>query len=149
MPESGDEDGSRLSSGQWREKSGIESVALSGQSGMAYSLVSAPELWSALLSVSSLFDELSLRRFRSYDAVSFKAGGIPRAFFQTFPVSSWCNHLRRFSLSTPSARGIHRFWPSLSTASVVSAKQGSFSLVTLVTDWFMLVACLSSDMLTT
>src|SRR5258706_12116848 len=89
-----------LSSRQWREKSGIENVALSGQSGMAYSLVSAPELWSALLSVSSLFDELSLRRFRSYGAVSFKAG-IPRAFFQTFPVSFWCNRLRRFSLSTP------------------------------------------------
>ncbi len=58
-----------LSSRQWREKSGIENVAreksgienvaLSGQSGMAYSLVSAPELWSALLSISSLFDELS------------------------------------------------------------------------------------------
>jgi hypothetical protein len=149
MPESGGEGGSRLSSRQWREKSETESVALSGQSGMAYSLVSAPELWSALLSVSSLFDELSLRRFRSYDAVSFKAGDIPRAFSQTFPVSSWCNYLRRFSLSTPSTQGIHHFWPSLSTASVVSAKQGSFSLVTLVTDWFMLVACLFSDMPTT
>src|SRR5260370_12715666 len=103
-----------LSSRQWREKSGIENVALSGQSGMAYSLVSAPELWSALLSVSSLFDELSLRRLRSYDAVSFKAVGIPRAFFQTFPVSSWCNHLRRFSLSTPSARKYTAFGhPSL------------------------------------
>jgi hypothetical protein len=149
MPESGDEDGSRLSSRQWREKSGIESVALGGQSGMAYSLVSAPELWSAWLSVSSLFDELSLRRFRSYDAVSFKARDIPRAFFQTFPVSSWCNYLRRFSLYIPSAQGIRRFWPSLSIASVVSTKQGSFSLVTLVIDWFMPVACLPSDMLTT
>src|SRR5260370_12722466 len=101
-----------LSSRQWREKSGIENVVLSGQSGMTYSLVSAPELLSALLSVSSLFDELSLRRLRSYDAVSFKARGIPRAFSQTFPVSSWCNHLRSSSLSTPSPPPIHRFSPS-------------------------------------
>src|SRR5437588_4351038 len=90
-----------LSSQQWREKSGIENVALSGQSGMAYSLVSAPELWSALLSVSSLFDELSLRRLRSYDAVSFKAGGIPRAFFRSFLFSSCVIICGGFSFFTP------------------------------------------------
>jgi hypothetical protein len=39
------------------EKRAIEDVALIGYSGVSYSLISAPELRMALLSVSSLFDE--------------------------------------------------------------------------------------------
>jgi len=39
------------------EKRVIEDVALIGYSGVSYSLISAPELCMALLSVSSLFDE--------------------------------------------------------------------------------------------
>jgi hypothetical protein len=41
----------------WREERVIENGALSGYSGVSDSLISAPELCMALLSVSSLFDE--------------------------------------------------------------------------------------------
>src|SRR5437667_970686 len=55
--------------------------------------------YPSFLARSSPFDELSLRRLASYDAVSFQGKGIPRASFQTLPVSSWFNPPRRYRFS--------------------------------------------------